>query len=549
MIQYNHDRPWEFFCMVTGSTVPKACRWAVPAAIASVLVHYCYAYLGLWVAPEANLIDSSTITIFCSIFSFLLVFRTGQAYNRWWEGATLVVQTRGEWYQAVSSLFAFCSRDEKKHEAVEEFQDLIVRLVSLMYAAALQRISAMDDGQFEVIDPFGIDEDSLDVLSGEKHKTEIIMQWVQEVIVRSMDSQVLDIPPPISSRVFQELSIGMVRVQEAEKVSTLPMPMPYAQMIWLMLVIFSSVCPIVCAVTTDLYRCWLYTFLCTLVYWCVHFIAVEIEMPFGDDANDLPVRLFQEEMNTRLEALLGLRAHDKVRLSTGRRSARFSTRIGGGALEIDKTPTMMMQSFSSERRLQRANSGGGSPSVRNTFAQAIGSRRGSRSEKAAAMREFENMSDVSPRFRSEGGESPIPDSELGISRRYRGHEDSAVEIENNVEEAGQDPFVLERQLTELGACLEEHIGTIVTGAVRSKVISNAKEMIAARPKPPAARKASKERWRHPSRPVFHPGDRANGSSACPRPPGEARAAGAPAEEPGERARGDPTPGPDVIIDD
>merc|ERR1719414_1468048 len=92
-------------------------------------------------APEVTIIDTSVITIFGSILGFLLVFRTGQAYTRFWEGASLIVQIRGEWYQAVSSLFAFCSRDPDMEHQVRNFQDLIVRLMSLLYAASLQRVT------------------------------------------------------------------------------------------------------------------------------------------------------------------------------------------------------------------------------------------------------------------------------------------------------------------------------------------------------------------------------------------------------------------------
>jgi predicted membrane chloride channel (bestrophin family) len=35
---------------------------------------------------------------------FLRNFRSRIAYNRWWEGGTLLQQTRGEWFNGFSSL-------------------------------------------------------------------------------------------------------------------------------------------------------------------------------------------------------------------------------------------------------------------------------------------------------------------------------------------------------------------------------------------------------------------------------------------------------------
>ena len=34
-------------------------------------------------------------------------FRSRIAYNRWWEGGTLLQQTRGEWFNGYSSLIAW----------------------------------------------------------------------------------------------------------------------------------------------------------------------------------------------------------------------------------------------------------------------------------------------------------------------------------------------------------------------------------------------------------------------------------------------------------
>eukprot|EP00420_Gonyaulax_spinifera_P023256 CAMPEP_0197897788 /NCGR_PEP_ID=MMETSP1439-20131203/42422_1 /TAXON_ID=66791 /ORGANISM="Gonyaulax spinifera, Strain CCMP409" /LENGTH=522 /DNA_ID=CAMNT_0043518441 /DNA_START=51 /DNA_END=1616 /DNA_ORIENTATION=+ len=326
MIRYDAKRPWKYLCIVTGSTIPKAFKMAFPSSVLCLGCRAAFVFGGFEV-PEVSIIDTSVITIFGSILGFLIVFRTGQAYSRFWEGASLIVQIRGEWYQAVSSLFAFCSKDPHLKGQVLDFQDLMVRLMSLLYAAALQRISNTSDSYLEVIDPGSLDDASLETLASDDLKCEIIMQWMQQAVVQAIEQKVIVIAAPISSRVFQELSRGMVALNSVEKVARLPFPMPYAQMVWLMLLLFSVVYPLACAVFTDLTRCGLYTFFCTLVYWCVHFIAVEIEMPFGDDPNDLPVREFQEEMNSRLESLLVLRNHLTVKLRPGRSDRRSDVRV------------------------------------------------------------------------------------------------------------------------------------------------------------------------------------------------------------------------------
>ena len=48
--------------------------------------------------PESPLRD------FSNAFAILRNFRSRIAYNRWWEGGTLLQQTRGEWFNGFSSL-------------------------------------------------------------------------------------------------------------------------------------------------------------------------------------------------------------------------------------------------------------------------------------------------------------------------------------------------------------------------------------------------------------------------------------------------------------
>merc|ERR1712025_570731 len=45
-------------------------------------------------------------------------------------------------------------------------------------------------------------------------------------------------------------------------------------------------------------------------YWSINFIAVELEQPFGDDDNDLPLKEMQEDMNNSLCALMKEQAQE-----------------------------------------------------------------------------------------------------------------------------------------------------------------------------------------------------------------------------------------------
>merc|ERR1719345_532790 len=79
------------------------------------------------------------------VLGFLIVFRNNQAYSRFWEGATLFQQVRGEWLNATSSLVAFCDHSATRERDVNKFQHQLVRLVSMLHCSALQLVASVKD--------------------------------------------------------------------------------------------------------------------------------------------------------------------------------------------------------------------------------------------------------------------------------------------------------------------------------------------------------------------------------------------------------------------
>merc|ERR1719379_1416709 len=50
------------------------------------------------------------------------------------------------------------------------------------------------------------------------------------------------------------------------------------------------------------------TFVTSLAFWCINYIAAELEMPFGDNPNDLPVEELQVFFNESLSRLMDSQA-------------------------------------------------------------------------------------------------------------------------------------------------------------------------------------------------------------------------------------------------
>ena len=122
MIVYEHGT-WgiQVLLRLRGSVIPKALVWAVPCAAATVLLHL---YWNQEKAEDNREMEGiHTIwSAFTFVLGFLIVFRSNQAYSRFWESVTLFHQISGEWTSAFSNILSFCSPDPQKQDQVDEFR-------------------------------------------------------------------------------------------------------------------------------------------------------------------------------------------------------------------------------------------------------------------------------------------------------------------------------------------------------------------------------------------------------------------------------------------
>lgn len=288
----------------TGSTIPLALCWAVPSALAAVCLRLLLEHFE-WDRPDVSGY-ATFYSSYTAALAFLLVFRTQSAYSRWWNGGELLLQVQGSWFTAFSGLLAFCSSETEKSAEVEEFQHLLIRLFSLLHCAALQQIAVMEDEDFQIIGTDGISEAALVHLESSNHRCEILMQWIQKLVVNQIEGGVLSIAPPILSRTFQELGKGLVDYQNARKINEFQFPLPFAQMISILLMGTTMVTPfLACFLVENTVFVGIVSFIVPLVFWGVNLIAIELEMPFGDDANDLPMHEMQINFNDMLKSLFG----------------------------------------------------------------------------------------------------------------------------------------------------------------------------------------------------------------------------------------------------
>eukprot|EP00933_Yihiella_yeosuensis_P047808 TRINITY_DN4374_c3_g3_i1.p1 TRINITY_DN4374_c3_g3~~TRINITY_DN4374_c3_g3_i1.p1 ORF type:complete len:373 (+),score=82.27 TRINITY_DN4374_c3_g3_i1:172-1290(+) len=300
MIQYDSGN-WGlgFIFSLKGSVFPKALVIALPNALLAYCLHF---YSDIYPQPWMDTAGVNKLWgSYTFLLGFLIVFRNSQAYGRFRMGCKLQNEIDGEWIDAASSFVAFASQEPEKREKVDTFLHLMIRLFSMLHCAALQTISDCEDDSQEIIDPDGIDPAAMEYLMSVDNKVDVLLAWIRELGITAAKEGLLVVPPPILGRAFQELSAGHGYLMNLKQIRYVSFPFPYAQILTVMIMTHWIVTPIFASQAIQ-GATWAAATCCCVVLaiWSMYYIALELDQPFGDDANDMPLRDFQVNFNENL---------------------------------------------------------------------------------------------------------------------------------------------------------------------------------------------------------------------------------------------------------
>lgn len=288
---------------VEGSILPKAGLYAITPAIAAFFFKLADDHNWIDVSGWKLVTNSSAYSSFTWTVGFLLVFRTSQCYSRFWSCATGACTMRAQMFESAASLSSFCVMSNAAPRDIEHFKCKLVQLFSMLHAVAMAAISDLGHRDFKIIDVDHMPARNMRCLQSlpTRQRVEVVYQWINGLIIGEVKNGLLNVPPPILSRVFQEMEKAMIEYNQVVQIMTLPFPFPYSQVCFMMIVGHVICTPIVmCYYTSNAYFSMIMTFLASGSFFALELIAAELENPFGDDTNDLPSYDFQEEINEGL---------------------------------------------------------------------------------------------------------------------------------------------------------------------------------------------------------------------------------------------------------
>mmetsp|Transcript_2091 Transcript_2091/g.3816 ORF Transcript_2091/g.3816 Transcript_2091/m.3816 type:complete len:428 (-) Transcript_2091:130-1413(-) len=309
---------------------------------------------------ENYLLTDDFFRIACTVVGFLLVMRTNQALNRWMHAVTQVEVMLSKWSDAYNALNSFFSGKDGTPATLERillFRIRVAHWFSLMSCLAFATLRAKhllkledvpirvmfpEQAEFTTVRSFTAErktehsnqeeqngegfnekasltnaesdvsksrvacldllvlaeptEDEIDLLLVATDKVNAVYLWIIQGISEEIRAKTLDAPPPIVSRVFQEISNGKLGFCQAHKVAMVPFPFPFAQMVSSLLVVLYILFPIYLEqFTANKYMTAVLAFIVPLCYCGLNRVAVELEEPFGTDWNDVDIEVRHEE--------------------------------------------------------------------------------------------------------------------------------------------------------------------------------------------------------------------------------------------------------------
>jgi putative membrane protein len=304
MIEYETGSLWIFFGW-TGSVLPTASCFALTSGIAAVILKVLEEKDYLQIHDTVT--DNAAFGMYTTTLAFLLIFRTSKCYSRFWHCATSACTFRAQLLEAASSLVSFSLMSNASTEDVACFRRCIVSWISLVHAMALSHVADCNISHFPVIDYGTLDRKFRERVEqhSPRNRVDLVYMWINTLIMKSIKSGLLNVPPPILSRVFQEMEKAMVEYNQMLEVMTIPFPFPYAQTAMYLLLLCGLFTPLaMCSWTSHPIAAGLLSFIAMACLVSLELISGQLENPFGTDDNDLPCEEFQQKINESLMFLL-----------------------------------------------------------------------------------------------------------------------------------------------------------------------------------------------------------------------------------------------------
>jgi putative membrane protein len=298
MLVPTHVSWWRLVFKYRGSELPRT-KWRIAGVVAVASFVTVLEEMHDW-HPNLTPLPFSLIGVALGIF---FGFRNNASYDRWWEGRKLwgaAVNTTRSFARQILTLIGPQPDGPAIDPAeVRAFQHELVRRV-IAWTHAL-RLSLRDEDDLRDLEPF-LPKDEIERLRHESNRPFAITQGTAERIRRAWERgwiHTMHLP------MLEQSMTALTDIQGGcERIKLTPVAFSYTTLIHRITAVYCYSLPFGLVDQVGIYT----PFVCGIVsyaFFGLDVIGDEIEMPFGKDANDLPLRAISRTIEINLRQRIG----------------------------------------------------------------------------------------------------------------------------------------------------------------------------------------------------------------------------------------------------
>lgn len=265
-------------------------KWLLFYLLLCVAVSVVYTYYNLNIS-----ISTTEISMLGIALSILMGFRVSSAYERWWEARKI-------WGSVVNNSRSFSRQiitfTNHSNISCELLESIVYRHIAFVYAMSCR---LRQQNAEEVIKPFLFDGEYEEVRKKGHIPNLLLLHNMYAVKGLHREKIINDIE---LLRLEDTVALLTDNMGAAERIKNTPFPVPYSYFTWLLVHIFAMIVPFGMVdsfgyLTIPVAMCAIFIFL------VIEQIAIEIQDPFSNRENDIPITAISQNIEADLKEMLG----------------------------------------------------------------------------------------------------------------------------------------------------------------------------------------------------------------------------------------------------
>jgi len=243
---------------------------------------------------DIDLSLSGVISMIGIVLSILMGFRISSAYDRWWEARKI-------WGDVVNSSRSFARQlitfTDQSGLAREHLENIIYRQIAFVYAMGY---SLRQQGCTDIIRPFLPQDEHHQLIGKQNLPNLLLLHNLFAVKLLEKDGQLTNFE---MLKVEDTISHLTASLGAAERIKNTPFPLPYSYFTSILVHVFALMVPFgmaeLAVLTVPVSITVIFIFL------AIEQIAIEIQDPFANRENDIPVNAISKIIEIDLKEMLG----------------------------------------------------------------------------------------------------------------------------------------------------------------------------------------------------------------------------------------------------